>query len=362
MSHPTCTWWPIENCGYGMGTGRLVGPDQRVNQGVLNEALKMVAYPMNAPLVYLRGSENAPTQNVIWRMGGFWGVDGGNSGDVNKAVGFLRMPEIPKEAFEFINMSQRGAEELSGADAQMAGGVLNGRQGATRSSFGAQRVASMSDQNIADPVDSFANGVIVKVVEFLMRMVKTKMPIAELRSILSEKYTKEIVKSIELNQFLDSEFEVAVLAGQKLAAKQAIQQLIPFYLQLLEQPQILEFYHEIGMTVDFAAMEDIFKAVSELVQQPDVIRRMTPRERVTYKQNNPNMQKVQAATAVENVRGRNKIADTQERNKGELIKTVLDKALDRNANGAPLDMALGRLERTDDQHALETGLPEQPVA
>jgi hypothetical protein len=362
MCHTSCTWWPIENSGYGMGIGRIVGPDQRVNQGVLNEALKMVAYPMNAPLVYIRGSENAPTQNVIWRMGGFWGVDGGQSGDVNKAVGFLRMPEIPKEAFEFINMSQRGAEELSGADAQMSQGVLNGRQGATRSSFGAQRVASMSDQNIADPVDSFANGVIVQVVEFLIRMVKTKMPIKEIRQILSAKYSAEIMKTIDLDQFLDSEFEVAVLAGQKLAAKQGIQQVIPFYLQLLEQPQILEYYHQIGKTVDFAAMEDIFAAVSELTQQPDIIRPMTPRERALYRTNNPNMQKVQAATATEKLRGQNRLREIAAKGKTDLVTTMADKAMDRLGGGTELELAAGRLERIDDQSALERGLPENTSA
>jgi hypothetical protein len=362
MCHTSCTWWPIENCGYGMGTGRIVGPDQRVNQGALNEALKMLAYPMNAPLVYNRGSENAPTQNVIWRMGGFWGVDPGPSGDVNKAVGFLKMPEIPKEAFDVIAMSQRGAEELSGADAQMSQGVLNGRQGATRSSFGAQRVSAMSDQNIADPVDSFANGVIVPVVEFLVNYIKTKMPIPEIRRILSRKYAAAILEKIDLDQLLSAEFEVSVLAGQKLAAKQGIQQVIPFYLQLLEQPQILDYYHQIGKTVDFAAMEDIFMQVSELTQQPDIIRPMTLRERAMYKQNNPNMQKIQAATAVEQLRGQNEIAKTREQTKGKIVESVVDKGLERLADGQPLERAAGLLERNDDQRALREGLPPNTAA
>jgi hypothetical protein len=362
MCHTACTWWPIENSGYGMGIGRIVGPDQRVNQGVLNEALKMIAYPFNAPVLYVRGSENSPTQNVIGRMGGFWGVDPGPSGDVNKAVGFMKMPEIPREAFDFIQMSQRGAEELSGADAQMQQGVQTGRQGATRSSFGAQRMAAMSDQNIADPVDSFANGVIIPVIEFLVHYIKTKMPIKELRQILSDKYTAEMLKMIDFDQMLDAEFEVAVLAGQKLAAKQGIQQMIPFLLQLLEQPQILEYYHQIGMTVDFAAMEKMFLAVSELTQQPDIIRRMTPRERAQYQQNNPNMQKVQAATAVEKQRGVNKLAEVNAKGKNDLTNKIAETAMERLGGGTELALAAGRLERNDDQQALENGLPGNPAA
>lgn len=357
MCHTSCTWWPIENCGYGMGIGRLVGPDQRVNQGVLNEALKMLAYPMNAPILYARGSENAPTQNTILRLGGYQAVDPGPGGDVNKAMAFMKTPEIPREAFDLIAMSQRGAEELSGADAQMQQGVQTGRQGATRSSFGAQRMAAMSDQNIADPVDSFANGVLIPFVEFLIHWIKTKMPISELRSILSDKYNAEMMKMINLDQMLDAEFEVAVLAGQKLAAKQGIQQLIPFLLQLLEQPQILEYYHQIGMTVDFAAMEQIFLAASELTQQPDIIRPMTPKERVLYKQNNPNMQKVAAAKALEQTKGQNKLQQIAAKGKTDLVTTMAEKALDKMGGGQELALAAGRLERNDDQQALESGLP-----
>jgi hypothetical protein len=362
LCHTSCTWWPIENCGYGMGIGRIVGPDQRVNQGTLNEALKMIAYPMNAPILYARGAENAPTQNTVWRMGGYQAVDPGPSGDVRKGMAFMEMPAIPREAFELIDRSQRGAEELSGADAQMQQGVQTGRQGATRSSFGAQRMAAMSDQNIADPVDSFANGVLIPFLEFLVRWVKTKMPVKEIREILSQKYSAEILQVIDLEQLLDAEFEIAILAGQKLAAKQGIQQVIPFYLQLLEQPQILEYYHQIGKTVDFAAMEDIFMAVSELTQQPDIIRTMTPRERALYRQNNPNMQKVQAATAVEKVKGQNKLQEVAAKNRGDLTKVVVDKALDKMAGGEPLDLAEGRLLRNDDQQALEGGLPGNPSA
>jgi hypothetical protein len=362
MCHTACTWWPIENCGYGMGIGRLVGPDQRVNQGVLNAALKMIAYPMEAPILYARGSENAPTQNTVWRLGGYQAVDPGPSGDVGKAMKFMEMPQVPAEAFGVIDRTQRGAEELSGADAQMQQGTLNGKQGATRSSFGAQRMAAMSDQNIADPVDSFANGAIIPFVEFLIRWVKTRMPIKEIRQILSQKYSAAIMKAVLHEQFLEAEFEVVVLAGQKLAAKQGIQQVIPFYLQLLEQPQILEYYHQIGKTVDFAALEDIFQAVSELVQQPDIIRPMTENEKQLYQQNNPNMQKVQAATAVEKQRGQNELATQGAKGKNELVKTVLDHALDKNEGGAPLDLALGRLERNDDISALEGGLPGNTAA
>jgi hypothetical protein len=357
MCHTAATWWPIDNCGYGMGIGRITGADQRINQGVLNEALKMIAYPMNAPILVARG-ENAPTQNVISRHGGFWQVDASQSGgDVNKAVGFMKAPDVPADAWKFIDLSQRGGEEMSGADAQMQQGIPSGKQGATRSSFGAQRVAAQSDQNVADPVDSFSDGVIVPVVKFLIHMVKTKMPIAEIRKILSDKYTAEILKTIDLDQLLDSEFEVAVLAGQKLAARAAIMQLLPFFLQIVQQPQLLQYLHERGETVDFKVILSLLLQVSDLQQQPDIFRALTPRERIMLKQMNQAAQKVQGAIAVENVKGQNKQREIHAKGEVDLANKGAELAMQKISEGIPLQRATGLAERSADVRALREGLP-----
>lgn len=357
MSHTSATWWPVDNSGYGMGIGKINGPDQRINQGVINECLKMIAYPMNAPILVARG-DNAPTQNVISRHGGFWQVDTGTSGDVNKAVGFMKAPDVPADAWRFVELSQHGGEELSGAEPQMQQGNLSSKQGASRSATGAARVAAMSDQNIADPVDSVANGVIIPTVEFLIHMVKTKMPLQEIRDLLSSKHAAIIEKAIDQESFLASEFEVAVLAGQKLAAKQGIQQLIPFFLQIVQQPQLLQFLHERGDTVDFTVIMDLLLQVSELSQQPDIFRALTPRERVMVKQMNQGAQRMQALAAQENLKGQNKIKEIQAKGEVDLGNKAATIAMERIGEGIPLTRATGLVERSSDEDVLRHGLPD----
>jgi hypothetical protein len=357
MSHTSVTWWPIDNSGYGMGIGKINGPDQRINQGVINECLKMIAYPMNAPILVARG-DNAPTQNVISRHGGFWQVDTGPSGDVNKAVGFMKAPDVPADAWRFVDLSQRGGEELSGAEPQMQQGNLTSKQGAARSATGAARVAAMSDQNVADPVDSFANGAIIPTVEFLIHMVKTKMPLQEIRKLLSAKHATVIQAAIEQEQFLASEFEVAVLAGQKLAAKQGIQQLIPFFLQIVQQPQLLQFLHERGDTVDFVVIMDLLLQVSELAQQPDIFRPLTPRERVMVKQMNQGAQRLQAQAAVENLKGQNRVREIKTKGEVDLGNRAAEIAMERIGEGIPLVRATGLVTRGNDEDVLRHGLPD----
>lgn len=359
MCHTACTLWPIDNAGYGMGTGRIVGADQRVNQGVLNEALKMIAYPMNAPIVYdATSSDNAPTQNVIFKLGGFWGLRPQAGRDVDKAVKFMEMPQIPADAWHMIEFSQNGAEEVAGADAQMAQGVLNGRQGATRSSFGAQRVAAMSDQNVAEPVESFAQGCLVPVLEFLIRMVKTKMPLQEIRDILKQKYSDDIVQAIKFEQFLDPDFEIQILAGQKLLAKQGIQQLLPFFMQIAQQPQLLEYLHQRGDTIDFEVIFDLLLQFSELTQQPDVFRKLTPRERVMVRQMNQGVQRVQGALATEQAKGKNKLAEIQAKGNVDLANKAAEVALEKTADGIPATRAAGLIDRDTAEQFYRQGVPD----
>lgn len=360
MSHTATTWWPIDNSGYGMGIGRINGADQRVAQGVLNECLKMIAYPFNAPILHSQG-DNAPTQNTIARHGGYQAVNPGPSGDVRKAMAFMEMPGVPADAWRMMEFIISGAEQLSGADAQMQQGIPSRTQGATRSAAGANRLAAMSDQNIADPVDSFANGVIIPVVNFLIHMVKTKMPLKEIRDLLSAKHAAVILKAIDQEQFLAAEFEVSVLAGQKLAAKQGIQQLLPLFLQIVQQPGIMDAYHQIGRTVSLPKILDTFLEVSELqsFNADDFFPPMTPEEKAHYAQVNPGAQKIAAETAVENVKGANKQKEIRTKGETDLANKAAELAIQRISDGIPLTRAAGLLERTQDEHTLSGGLPDQ---
>lgn len=357
LLHPTCTWWPIDNCGYGMGIGRINSSDQRINQGVLNESLKMIAYPFNAPILIPYG-ENAPTQNVIPTLGRFWQVRPGQNGNLDSGAKFMQMPEVPEAAWKMIEYSQRQGEDVSGANTLFQQGNQTGPgSSAVRTATGAAKVAGASDQSVADPVDSFADGVIVPTVEFLIRVVKEMMPLSEIREMLSAKHAAIIENQIAEDQFLDCEFEVTVLAGQKLAAKAGIQQLIPLFLQIVQQPQLLEYLHQRGETVDFGVMMDLMMQVSELQQQPDIIRPLTAQEMQTIQSMNPGAQRVAGALAVEKQRGQNKKEEIETKGDVDLGNKAAEIAMEKTADGIPLERATGLVERGVDEAALKNGLP-----
>ncbi len=349
------TWWNIPNCGYGMGIGRLNAGDQRMDQGVLNEVLKMIAYWTNAPLVYNTALGNAPTQNVVVGLGTLWGLNAPEGTDIRRTIGYMEKPPIPPDAWKVYELAKEGGEDLVGANNSVMQGNNTGVQGIGRTASGVNRLSSQADATVSDPV-SHIEYVIKRWYEFMWEMVKKVMPLAEIRAILSEKMADEVIHRIDIEQFLRMELNIEVIAGQKLAAKAAIAQLIPFLLQLLQQPQLMEYMHQKGWTINFLAIEKIFLRVSELQGSEDIIVPLSDAEKQQVAQMNPAAQRVQSAALLEKLRGQNKMQAIQEQGKQDIQQSIVDESLKHIAGSVPLDLAEARVDRNTDMNELQQGI------
>jgi hypothetical protein len=356
-------WWDIDNSGYGMGIGRLNAGDQRMDQGVLNEVLKMIAYWTNAPMAYDSRSGNAPTQNNVFGLGTLWGVDPGPSGNVGNALRYVEKPPIPKEAFQIYEMGLTGGQQLVGADATVMQGNTGPGSTALRTATGVNRLGGKADENISDPVDHL-EGVIQRWISFLWEMVKDVMPLSEIRQILSRKFGETIFEQIDADSFLDADFEISILAGQKLQAKQSIMQLVPFFFQILQQPQLMEHLQQTGRTVNFQAMEDLMMRMSELAGRQDIFIPMTDQQKAEYQQNNPAIVKAKADAAREDQRGHNKLQEiaakgaqeTQQTILKPIVEAVAPQAASKLEGSQQLEDAEARLERNTDMTELAQGV------
>jgi hypothetical protein len=355
----TANFWDIDNSGYGMGVGRLNAGDQRMDQGVLNEVLKMIGYWMEAPILYDSSSGNEPTQNVVMGLGNFWGVNA-PGGDVRKAFGYIDKPQIPPEAWKIYQLGKDGGEDLVGANSTTMQGNTGPGSTALKTATGVNRLGNKADDNVAGPIKNI-EGVLVRWYRFLWWIVQTRMNLAEIREILSKKFSDEIISKIDPEKMINAEFNIKILAGQKLAAKAAIQQLIPFMLQLLQQPQLLQFMHEKGQTINFSAIEQIFMRVSELQGAEDIFVPLSPQEMQQMQAMNPGAQKAQAATAVEQMRGQNKLNEVKAKGAVDtqlaIVKPLVDKAAERLEGSQEFEDAEGRLERNVDMGELQNGIP-----
>ena len=144
----SANYWDIDNAGYGMGIGRIAGADQRVEQGMINAILDILAYAVNPEYSILRGA-NVPTQDQRRRLGGIRVVDGP---DATRAVSLVPQPQVPADAWRAIQAAISSSEGATGADQASVQGSLPGRGSSIgRSGTGAGMISAASSRPLAMP-------------------------------------------------------------------------------------------------------------------------------------------------------------------------------------------------------------------
>jgi hypothetical protein len=349
IPHFTANWRSKLNTGWGMGMGKLVGGDQRIEQGTLDHALNLLAYQANPAILHIMG-QNAPTGNRTIRAGGFFAVTGD---DVRKAMGVMEMPKIPPEAWQMIQYSKTSSEETSGADATFMQGQLQGKgSSAARTATGAGRIAAKADSRVQTPVENIELGLLVPFLYMLVDMCKIYMPTKEVLQILNGKLAAEIMKDFDADEFMSAEIQIEMLAAAKLAAKVAMAQQLPYLMEIFQQPQLLQQLHNEGKTISLDTILDVLFQVSEFRIEDQIIVPMTDQEKqMVLTMNAPNA-KVQEATTVEKIKGDNALNLADRKSQNDLATTVAEKALERDEAGIPLDRAEGLLQRSNDEKTL----------
>jgi hypothetical protein len=361
IPHFTANWRSVLNSGYGIGCGKLGGGDQRLEQGTLNHAINLLAYQLS-PAILIAMGLNAPTQNREVRAGGFFEVTPPADGDVRKAMAVMEMPEVPDQAWQMIKYSQESSQRTIGDDATFMQGQLGGKgSSAARTATGAGAIAAKANGRVQTPVENIEQGLIVPYTYMLVDMVKMKMPLEEIQSILTKKLGKKIVDAIVMDDFLDAEMEIEALAGAKLAAKAAMAAQLPYLMQIFQQPQILEQLHAEGKTVDLQVILDVLFQVSEFRNEKDIIRDMTDDEKQMVAQSNPAQAKTQSELAVEQEKGKNQLNLSDKNAENDVGKELALKAAEKIGAGIPLTHAQGLVQRGQDEKIL-TGENEPVLA
>lgn len=324
----SANWWNISGAGYGLGVGRLVGSDQRLQMGSLNAAINILSMAANQTYLRSRGA-NIPTQQITQKLGGIIDVDG----KVDDAFKILEPPKVQPEIWKIIQDSQQTSESTSGADETMVQGSLPQRGGSSigRSGTGAGNLAMASATRLQGPVGHFVDGVMLPFLKMLRDMVCERMPLAEIRAILGERLGPEFELSEEdLDDFLNSDYEMEILAGAHLAAKKAMAQALPYMVTILENPHLVQQLNAMGWAVDVKELFEMFLEMSEWKNNRNVIRPMTPQEKSQFEKMNPGLQKLQEQQGLVEAKHKAKAAEIDQQQEArlahDLVLTAGDKA------------------------------------
>lgn len=289
----SANWRNIPDSFYGQGLGQLIGAEQLVEQGITNLALDLLAYGLQPMAVQKRGM-NVLTQNTRWRQGGIIVVDE----DVEKAFKFLQMPNVPGEAWQFIQQAQSSSAATSGANEQVVqgAGAMGVRSTGMRSGTGAAAVIQANASRLDGPDGRFVRQVFEPWLYQMDELNNEFLPTSVLKRVLGEELgTAYQVDHID---FRNAKIEYEVLAGAKLGAKKEMAQFLPLLLNMFNNPTFAQNISDAGYRFDGLA---IFKAFADSAGwkfSQDFLVPMDPVQKQKHDANSPAaLQQKQAQTA-----------------------------------------------------------------
>lgn len=253
----SANWRNIQDSFYGQGLGLLIGSEQLVEQGITNLALDLLAYGLQPTAVRKKGF-NVSTQATRWKQGGIIDVDE----DVDKAFKFLEMPQVPSEAWSFIQQSQSAAAATSGANEQViqGAGSSGARSTGMRSGTGAAAVIQANASRLDGPDGRFIRQIFVPWLYQLDELNADYLPTSVIKDILGDELGHAALKEFDHIKYRNGKVKYQVLAGAHLGAKKQMEQAMPFIINLMNNPTFAESCKESGFIFDGPA---IFKAFAD---------------------------------------------------------------------------------------------------
>jgi hypothetical protein len=342
----SANYWDIDNAGWGMGVARIAGADQRVEQGMLNALLDILAFAVQPEYAVARGA-NVPTQDQRRRLGGIRLVDGN---DATKAVALVPQPQVPPDAWRAIQAAISSSESATGADQATVQGTLPGRGSSIgKSGTGAGMISAASSGRLQSPVERFIDGVFLPFLRFLWQMVKERMPISEIRDILGDR-AQDLV--VDFSDFMTSSVKFDTLAGTRLAARNRMAQALPFLLEVFGNQALVAQLGQIGMKVNAQELVNMVLDMSEWKNQRDLIVPMTDDEKKTMMQQNPEAIKAQTQAQLLQLKQQGDMNLEDKKIAGRIAAKSVDNT-HKSLIESPNDRAASFAERTADERNMQ---------
>lgn len=320
-------WRNLPDCFYGIGLGRLIGQDQRVEQGALNAALRILSYSTK-PMYLRKSGQNAPSQQIRQTLSGIIDV----TDDVDKAFKILELPRVPAETWEVIGQSQASAAATSGANEQVIQGAAStgGKATGMRSATGAGAVIAANASRLDGPVEAFVRQVFEPWLWQMDDLDNDLLP----ASVLKEMVNEDMENSIELDhqEYRNAKIKFEVLAGAKLGPKREMAQFLPYITTLWSNPPFVQSITDAGYEIDGLA---IFKAMADMAgwkYSQDFIKKMSPEKQAQKQANSPaalQAQQAQQAAAASTTKFNQEQTLLNQKNEGRAANEVIRQGVEQ---------------------------------
>lgn len=318
-------WWNIQDAFWGLGLGRVIGVEQRVQAGIINACLDLTSLIVNPMFVRARGA-NIQEQQIRQRIGGIITVDG----PVKEAFTLLEQPSIPGEVLQQLSLSDARAQKEAGASDPFISGANGSRAGAARSGTGAAGMIQATMTRIGGFAEMFVKQVYEPLLYQIHELNKDKMPMGYIKQILGEqmgpdfKFDDGSKFKFNAQEYLDAPAEFEVLAGSHLAAKAQMAQSLFMMIQLFESAPLMDQLSKVSHEkIDIGELFRMVCDVSGWKNTYDIIKKMSPQEIQNLQQQNPAVMKVQGQMAVNNQKFGQQQQLIDQENEARVVRDIL---------------------------------------
>lgn len=310
-------WWNIQDAFWGLGLGRVIGVEQRVQAGLINACLDLANLVVNPMFIRSRGA-NIQTENIRQRLGGILTADG----PVREAFSILEQPMIPDSVTQQIGMSQQRVSMTSGADPSITMGATTGKAGIGRNATGASAMIQATMNRIGGFAEMFVKQVYEPLLYQIHQLNKDKMPVGYIKKILGDKLGPEY--KFNAGDFLNAPAEFEVLAGSHLAAKAQMAQSMFMMMQLFESQPIMDQLTKVShKKVNVEELLHMMHDISGWKNYYDIVQDMSPQEIQNQQMANPAVAKVQGQMAVNNQKFGQQQQLIDQENEARVVRDVL---------------------------------------
>jgi len=326
-------WWDVPEAFWSMGLAKVIGAEQRLQQGLTNLYLDNAALNLNGVYIRVRG-KSVPTQSIRISPGKIVDVD--NKDDFRPLE---RLNPVP-EAERMLAFSESRSERVSGVSDPGMQGVAgqSGHSSLARTASGANLLAAGAGSRVADFVEKLSNNVIVPFLYHAHELNRAMLPVSAIKYILGEELQHEFMKTKgDVLEILNARVKFAILAAAKLQARRAMAQSLPMIVQFLTSPETTKQLAAQGKKVKIEEVVKMFFAVSDWKTYDDVVVNMTDEEKQQAQANSPAAiaaAKAQASQAALAQQHDNKSDLAEQENIARAGRDVLKHGLDQESIGA----------------------------
>lgn len=315
---------------YGVGIAKLIGNEQRMQQGIINARLDDLALSLNSMFIRKRGT-NTPTQQLRMRPGGIIDTDD------DKGVQLLVRPPANVESFTEIEASDKRAARRTAANEMMTQGSMPSEKSSiTRTATGVNALTGGTGSRLQYFVENIAFNIFIPTLYAFHKMNARYLAPSQIQSILTDEL--RIAYKSDVVDLVNSRADFSILAAARMQAKHAMAQALPLMFQFILTDPVMQALSQEGKKVNVVELVNMLFDVTGWRNKQDVIQPMTEEDQQRMMMNNPAVQQAIQQRQQAQTQQTNKLQVLDEENAAragkEVIRSLLRHA-ETNSPGSP---------------------------